>query len=99
VDRREAMTHRLAARSRHVSAAAPQVRAPMTGTVVAVHVADGTRVAAGDRLVSIEAMKMEHIATAPHDGVVRIHVAIGDQVNRDQIVAEVEEDQDDQSTQ
>ena len=99
VDRREAMTHRLAARSRHVSAAAPQVRAPMTGTVVAVHVADGTRVAAGDRLVSIEAMKMEHIATAPHDGVVRIHVAIGDQVNRDQIVAEVEEDQDDHSTQ
>ncbi|WP_322409206.1 acetyl/propionyl/methylcrotonyl-CoA carboxylase subunit alpha [Microbacterium invictum] len=98
IDRHEAMTRRLAARSRHVSAVDPQVRAPMPGTVVAVHVPDGSRVAAGDRLVSIEAMKMEHIAVAPHDGAVRIHVAIGDQVNRDQTVAEVEEDQHDDST-
>ncbi|NYF16207.1 acetyl-CoA/propionyl-CoA carboxylase biotin carboxyl carrier protein [Microbacterium sp. AK009] len=97
IDRREAMTRRLAAQSRPVSASAPQVRAPMPGAVVAVHASDGARVASGDRLVSIEAMKMEHIVIAPHDGAVRIHVAIGDQVNRDQIVAEVEEDQDDHS--
>ncbi|WJL95490.1 biotin carboxylase N-terminal domain-containing protein [Microbacterium sp. ET2] len=99
IDRREAMTRRLAAQSRRVAVSTPQVRAPMPGAVVAVHVADGARVAAGDRLVSIEAMKMEHIVIAPHDGAVRIHVAIGDQVNRDQIVAEVEEDQDDHSAQ
>ncbi|WP_442922862.1 acetyl/propionyl/methylcrotonyl-CoA carboxylase subunit alpha [Microbacterium sp. SLBN-154] len=99
IDRREAMTRRLAAHSRRTTSSAPQVRAPMPGAVVAVHVADGARVTAGDRLVSIEAMKMEHIVIAPHDGAVRIHVAIGDQVNRDQIVAEVEEDQDDHSAQ
>ena len=47
----------------------------MPGTVVAVHVADGATVAAGDRIVTIEAMKMEHPVIAPHDGVVRLDVA------------------------
>ena len=61
----------------------------MPGAVVALHVADGADVAAGDRIVTIEAMKMEHPVLAPHDGVVRLDVAVGDQVRRDQVLARV----------
>jgi len=61
----------------------------MPGSVVAVHVADGAAVSAGDPLVAIEAMKMEHQVLAPHDGVVHLLVAVGDQVRRDQPVARV----------
>ncbi len=47
------------------------VVSPMPGTVTAVEVVEGQQVAAGDRLVVVEAMKMEHVLTAPVDGVVR----------------------------
>ncbi len=47
------------------------VRSPMPGTVTVVEVAEGQAVTAGDRLVVVEAMKMEHVLTAPVDGVVR----------------------------
>ena len=47
------------------------VVSPMPGTVTVVEVTDGQQVAAGDRLVVVEAMKMEHVLTAPVDGVVR----------------------------
>ena len=88
--RRAAMERRLAARERAAAAADPELRAPMPGAVVAVHVADGATVATGDRIVTIEAMKMEHPVLAPHDGVVRVDVAVGDQVRRDQVLAHVE---------
>ena len=87
--RREAMHRRLAARERAAASTHPELRAPMPGAVVAVHVADGDRVAAGDRVVTIEAMKMEHPVLAPHDGIVRLDVAPGDQVRRDQVLAHV----------
>ena len=61
----------------------------MPGAVVAVHVADGASRGAGDRIVTIEAMKMEHPVVAPHAGVVRLDVAVGDQVRRDQVLAHV----------
>ena len=64
----------------------------MPGAVVAVHVADGARVSAGERIVTIEAMKMEHPVIAPHDGTAAVEVAIGDQVRRDQILARVNAD-------
>jgi acetyl-CoA/propionyl-CoA carboxylase, biotin carboxylase, biotin carboxyl carrier protein len=47
------------------------VVSPMPGTVTVVEVVEGQQVAAGDRLVVVEAMKMEHVLTAPVDGVVR----------------------------
>jgi 3-methylcrotonyl-CoA carboxylase alpha subunit len=54
---------------------------PLPGVVVAVPVQEGQTVAAGEVLMVIEAMKMEHSITAPHDGVVRaIHFARGDRV-------------------
>ncbi|MGW8527136.1 MULTISPECIES: ATP-binding protein [Nocardiopsidaceae] len=55
--------------------------APMPGTVVAVDVREGDRVAEGQTLLRIEAMKMEHRITAPAAGAVReIPVAAGQRV-------------------
>ncbi|MEQ6898240.1 biotin carboxylase N-terminal domain-containing protein [Microbacterium sp. KR10-403] len=88
--RRQAMERRLAQRERAEGAAAPELRAPMPGAVVAVHAEGGARVAAGQKIVSIEAMKMEHPVTAPHDGILTLLVALGDQVRRDQIIARVD---------
>ncbi|MGH8301629.1 MAG: biotin/lipoyl-containing protein, partial [Steroidobacteraceae bacterium] len=54
---------------------------PLPGVVAAVAVRKGQTVSAGEVLMVIEAMKMEHSITAPHDGVVReIHFAAGDRV-------------------
>ncbi len=44
---------------------------PLPGVVIRVAVKAGDRVKAGDTLVVLEAMKMEHAIRAPHDGVVR----------------------------
>ena len=46
------------------------LRAPFTASVWQVAARPGDRVAKGDKLVSLEAMKMETILTAPHDGTV-----------------------------
>ncbi len=53
--------------------------APIQGTVVSVLVADGDTVHAGQQLVIMEAMKMEHVITATVSGIVRgVTVAEGD---------------------
>jgi len=62
----------------------------MPGTVTAVFAADGDRVEEGDAIVAIEAMKMEHRVVAAFDGTVRLGVAVGDLVSRDQAVARIE---------
>jgi len=67
----------------------PQVRAPLPGTVTAIHVPDGSQVSAGDSVVTIEAMKMEHHLKAPLDGTVTIHVTDGQQVALDQNILTV----------
>jgi 3-methylcrotonyl-CoA carboxylase alpha subunit len=60
---------------------ADRLVAPMPGSVVQVLVEAGAAVAKGDALVVVEAMKMEHVIRAPHDGVVeRVDVAVGDVV-------------------
>jgi 3-methylcrotonyl-CoA carboxylase alpha subunit len=54
---------------------------PLPGVVAAVAVAVGQAVAAGDVLMVIEAMKMEHTITAPYAGIVQsVHFARGDRV-------------------
>ena len=56
--------------------------APMPGKVVKVLVAEGDAVTAGQTLLLLEAMKMEHAVKAPADGTVtRLAVAAGDQVD------------------
>ena len=52
------------------AAASGAITSPMPGRVVAVQVKAGERVAKGQALLSVEAMKMEHVLTASFDGVV-----------------------------
>ncbi len=54
-----------------VQAGHVEVRAPFTGTVLSVAVAPGDRVASGDELLVIEAMKMEHVVRAQTAGLVQ----------------------------
>jgi geranyl-CoA carboxylase alpha subunit len=68
-----------------------KVRATMNGRVVAVLVKAGDRVAAGHPVMTLEAMKMEHVHTADIAGVVAaIDVAEGEQVTTGKIVVEIE---------
>jgi 3-methylcrotonyl-CoA carboxylase alpha subunit len=63
------------------SAAVGGLTTPLPGVVVSVPVTVGSKVRAGDVLVVIEAMKMEHTITAPHAGTVKsIHFARGERV-------------------
>ena len=67
-----------------------KVRAAMNGRVVAVLVKPGDRVIAGQPVLTLEAMKMEHVHKAGIDGiVVAIYVAEGEQVITGRIVAEI----------
>jgi 3-methylcrotonyl-CoA carboxylase alpha subunit len=64
--------------------------APMPGQVVGMLVREGQTVAAGDPLMILEAMKMEHTIRAPHDGVVSaIHYQPGDQVRAAAVLLDV----------
>ncbi|MFF2245569.1 biotin carboxylase N-terminal domain-containing protein [Arthrobacter sp. NPDC058130] len=79
----------LAAIEREEGAADPAVRSPMPGTVVSVSVSEGDTVEAGQVLLSVEAMKMEHQLVAPLEGTVHISVGSGDLVKADQVLATV----------
>jgi len=58
-----------------------RLTAPMPGKIVAVLVAKAQEVKKGDALLIMEAMKMEHTISAPHDGVIDdVLYAVGDQV-------------------
>jgi propionyl-CoA carboxylase alpha chain len=66
---------------------------PMPGTVVSVAVAEGDRVAVGDLLAVVEAMKMEHRIACDVDGVVAsVRVEAGTQVEADDVLVLVEPD-------
>jgi propionyl-CoA carboxylase alpha chain len=71
--------------------AAGSLTASVPGRVVAVNVHEGDAVSAGQPLLVIEAMKMEHPVTAPAAGVVqRIDVTVGDQAKAGDVLAVVE---------
>ncbi|MGY0061617.1 ATP-binding protein [Streptomyces sp. LZ34] len=73
-----------------VGAHAGELTAPMPGTVTVVKAAVGDEVTAGQGLVVVEAMKMEHVISAPHDGTVtELDVTPGSTVAMDQLLAVV----------
>jgi biotin carboxyl carrier protein len=66
------------------------VKAPMPGLVIAVTVAVGDTVRAGQGLVQLEAMKMENELLAPAAGTVRaVHAAKGQKVNIGQLLVTI----------
>ena len=65
--------------------------APMPGAVIRLGAALGDAVAAGQPLVWLEAMKMEHTITAPVDGILtQLEVTVGQQVEVGAVLARVE---------
>jgi geranyl-CoA carboxylase alpha subunit len=81
------VTHRPAAGAG--GAGGGQVKATMDGAIVDVLVADGDTVTAGETLVVLEAMKMEHPLKAGIDGVVALSCQVGQQVKSKQVLATV----------
>ena len=72
---------------------ASQIGAPMHGKVTAIFVKAGQRVAKGERLFIVEAMKMEHSVVAPMDGVIAAVASnAGDQVEEGFAVVRFEQE-------
>jgi acetyl/propionyl-CoA carboxylase alpha subunit len=77
--------------TRHASGGEDSLTAQMPGQVAGVYITPGDYVERGQKLVLLEAMKMELQVTAPHAGRVRaVRVGIGDIVKRGQTLVELE---------
>ncbi|HEX2811261.1 MAG TPA: acetyl/propionyl/methylcrotonyl-CoA carboxylase subunit alpha [Sphingopyxis sp.] len=67
------------------------ILSPMPGKIIAVDVAAGDAVTKGQKLLTLEAMKMEHSLTAPFDGVVaELNAVAGAQVQVEALLAKIE---------
>ena len=81
---------RYGARSPSTATGAGIAAAPMPGVVVAIPVAIGDRVAAGDTLAIVEAMKTENRVLAGCDGTIgAIHCRVGDSTRAGDVLVEV----------
>ncbi len=87
----EGQAHEFALSTRgSISAAAGDgaILAPMPGKVTSVEIAEGEKVVKGQRLLTLEAMKMEHGLRAPFDGIVsKLSARQGGQVAVDAVLA------------
>ncbi len=83
------LTRPLADAAIGAAAGGAEVLAPMPGAVIEIRVADGAQVAAGDPVLVVEAMKMEHVLTAPAAGTVEVRTVQGAQVALDEVLAVV----------
>ena len=74
-----------------VGAADGDLVAPMPGRVIALDAAPGRAVTRGQKLVTLEAMKMEHSLAAPFDGMVSaVEVSEGSQVSEGALLVRIE---------
>ena len=70
------------------------ILSPMPGKVIAVEVAAGDKVAKGQKLLTLEAMKMEHSLAAPFDGVVaELNATAGAQVQVEALLVKIEKEE------
>ncbi len=84
--------------SKSMSKRAGESKSPMPGQIVEVFVEQGEWVKAGQKLLVLEAMKMQHSISAPFDGqVTDLFVAQGDQVQEGQILIHVDQGHEDSS--
>jgi len=68
------------------------ILSPMPGKIIAVEVSAGDSVTKGQKLLTLEAMKMEHTLTAPFDGVVaELNATAGAQVQVEALLVRIEE--------
>ncbi|WP_374410920.1 biotin carboxylase N-terminal domain-containing protein [Novosphingobium colocasiae] len=69
------------------------ILSPMPGRIIAVSIAAGDRVSRGQKLLTLEAMKMEHTLTAPFDGTIAdLDAAEGDQVTAGAVLIRIDRD-------
>jgi 3-methylcrotonyl-CoA carboxylase alpha subunit len=74
-------------------AADGSILSPMPGRIIAVSVVEGATVEKGQKLVTLEAMKMEHSLVAPFDGVVaELNATEGGQVSDGMLLVRIEKD-------
>ena len=67
------------------------ILSPMPGKIIAVEVTQGQSVTKGQKLLTLEAMKMEHSLTAPFDGVVaELYASVGAQVQVEAVLVKIE---------
>ncbi|MSU23914.1 MAG: pyruvate carboxylase [Opitutus sp.] len=67
-----------------------QIAAPIPGLIATLSVSVGTRVTKGDKLLMMEAMKMQNTVYAPCDGVVaELHIALGDTVESKDLLIKI----------
>ncbi|MCX7267271.1 MAG: methylcrotonoyl-CoA carboxylase, partial [Sphingomonadales bacterium] len=77
--------------SGHSAAHDGDILSPMPGRIIAVEVAAGDGVTKGQKLVTLEAMKMEHSLTAPFDGTVaELNAEVGAQVQVEALLVRIE---------
>ena len=77
--------------SGHHGAHDGDILAPMPGKIIAVEVSEGQTVTKGQKLLTLEAMKMEHTLTAPFDGTVaELKAETGAQVQVEALLARIE---------
>jgi acetyl-CoA/propionyl-CoA/long-chain acyl-CoA carboxylase, biotin carboxylase, biotin carboxyl carrier protein len=82
-------------RDAHHAAARDAIVSPMQGTVLAVEVAEGDEVEAGQVICVVEAMKMENEVTAPRSGhISELSVAAGEPITTGQVICVVTQEAD-----
>ena len=89
----EVAIERIARGGEAETGAQPHLDSPMPGTVVLVPVEDGAQVEAGDPVIVVEAMKMEHVLRAGVPGTVSLRAALGDSVARGETLAVIATDE------